>query len=207
MRKIIGALMLAFVAVSATPAGAAGFLQDLFSQAMRPAAPPVVYRYAPPPPQMRFVYDQGLRVSTRPALVRKAKPARAIAAAVRPDRKIAPVASLNRVATIAALRASDRCKPDVAAAAIEQDPTLRVGDAYMTPHGLKVYRGFVDYKKAGIDRGLRARLDAVEQPANSAERAATAAPRVASTAYVTSESRTDRTSVDAQGRVIRVIGP
>jgi hypothetical protein len=206
MRKIIGALMLAFVTVSATPAVAAGFLQDLFSQATRSAAPPVVYRYAAPPPQMRFVYDEGLRVSPRPALARKAaKPLRAIAT-VRPDRKLARIASVNRVGTIGGARVPDRCKPEGAATAIERDPTLRVGDAYMTPQGLKVYRGFVDYKKAGIDRELRTRLDAVDQPSTTAKPAA-AAPRVAATAYVTSASRTDRTSVDAHGRVIRVVGP
>lgn len=206
MRKIIGALMLAVAAASATPAAAAGFLQDLFAQAARAAAPPVVYRYAPPPPQMRFVYDQGLRVSPRPTIARKAaKPSRAIAS-LRTDRKMARVASLNRVAPAAASRVPDRCKVD-AATAIERDPTLRVGDAYMTPQGLKVYRGFVDYKKSGIDRGLRARLDAVEQPSNAGAGASADAPRVAATAYVTSASRTDRTSVDAQGRAIRVVGP
>ena len=155
------------------PAHAAGGLfEALFGHRPRPVA---YYQYAP---------EQGLRFyNTGPARV--FAPARASA----PHRRAAaPKAALQRAKTpvrpqpalrFAALNptlgatgaapSKLRCCRDGgdAGAAIGHDPTLRPGDAYMTPEGLKIFSGysgkgaaakFVDLRKSRLDTRERAKL-------------------------------------------------
>ncbi|MFO1117631.1 MAG: hypothetical protein U1E28_18275 [Beijerinckiaceae bacterium] len=103
---------------------------------------------------------------------------------------------------------------DATTAAIAGDRTLRVGDAYMTTQGLRIYRGrvagsdkgaFVDYRKAGIDPDTKDRLSAIER--SQSPRALSGATTVAASAIEANQPIASRTSIDAAGRLIRVVGP
>ena len=255
MRKALFALSFLVGAVAALPAQAGGFLQDLFSPER---AAPTAYQYAPAQPQMRFVYDQGFRVSRRPTAATKMVRGKQTLAQRKAARKKAALLARKRgyhastaafarnsgfkaSATVAvagapaAKAAANRhlqpalcCKNgEDPAQLIHADATLRVGDAYMTPQGLRIYRGgqdarhrpaFVDYRKAEIGNEMKARLAALEDRRGHADRPAirtiaTPMPAIALAPVVprqvTYASRTDdtRTSLDPTGRVIRVVGP
>jgi hypothetical protein len=227
----------AFVAVGCltVPATAGGLLQDLFSGAHAP--PPVYYyRYAPPPPQMRFVYDPGLRVSRKASLARKAMPARALLVQRKSEQKKKANLSLPRKSAHVAKPSIGRpivtprpaptalcCRNgENPATTIHSDETLRVGDAYMTPQGLRIYRGraarnegaaFIDYRKAGIGKAMQARFNELERSRPHGGFAAIGTNiRAAATARFAGESSVKgappmRTALDPQGRVIRVVGP
>ena len=240
MRRIAFAVLLAFSAVAAAPAQAAGLLQDLFGGYDRPA--PVVYRYAPEQPRMRFIYEDALRVSRRPrSAVHKMVAAhriqkhgieqahahvvvkhRKLLAHAIAHRRIVSGPSLDRSSAkpLADLQAAQCCKhDDVAAGQIDNDTTLRIGDAYMTPQGLRIYRGriegtreasaFVDYRKASIGPKMKARLAELERrPSDGAQvNNSGLNPTLATTTHVGAWSAPKRTSLDARGRVIRVVGP
>ena len=228
MRKIVLMLSLAIGAFTAVPAHAAGLLQDLFERFDRP--PPVVYRYAPAEPQLRFVPMEAPRVMRRPQTVRKAtREARPLLQrrhvevrriqvralgpriASRPAPRV-KVAALTPEAVKAVVPGC--CRLDAKArVAIDADTTLRNGDAVMTSKGLRIYRGasadgaFVDYRNADIRQEAKTRLGAIERRTGGAEIHSVSALRLAVTKHVTAESAVRGTSVDQAGRVIRVVGP
>ncbi|MCA9266991.1 MAG: hypothetical protein KDA41_00895 [Planctomycetales bacterium] len=242
MRRFLSALALAFASLSFSPAQAAGLLQDLFSPPPRPS--PIIHAYAPAQPQIRFLFDEGLRVSRRPAAHRKAvtrkhtakkwsverrkgsRLAHALSPRFRVDhgRRVnrAHVARLGMRARLAtkihapAAVAPAQFAPVVAKAAttarIDNDPTLRVGDAYMTTEGLRIYRGpqtkavqrkaFVDFRSSHLGKGVKSQLAALESaPAHRIRRIG--APALKSIPARASERR----SIDRQGRAIRIVGP
>ena len=231
MRRLI--LTLVFIVSAATwaPAQAAGFLQDLFSGFNRPS--PVVYRYAPEQRHMRFVYDEALRVSRRPHVAEKSGQIRKVVQAHSEKGRISfstgktrlHVARRRSLKTVAltkptaAERAAPCCEIGLETTRIDGDVTLRVGDAYMTPDGLRIYRGrrleareraaFVDYRQAGLRQKLKARLAAVEprRADGAPELAQGFSPHLAAVAHFTRDGATGRTSFDPSGRVIRVVGP
>ncbi len=215
MRKFFGFAIFAVLALVTAPAQSAGLLQDLFASFERRAAP-VVYRYAPAQPQMRFVYDEGFRTS------RRLSPRKAVVGSRSALRTRAKGTTANGVIAVKAKASTGQPSQefeglnphDSTTAAIARDTTLRVGDAYMTPQGLRIYRGrastgqkgaFVDYRKAGIDADMKSRLSAIER-AQSA-RAGSTATNLVTTASVARHNIPSRTSIDATGRIIRVVGP
>lgn len=212
MRRFFWFAIVGLAALASAPAHAAGLLQDLFASFERRSAP-VVYRYAPAQPQMRFVYDEGFRVSRR-AVVRKHVTA-SRKAGLRAGMKATGMKSANAPTGEPAKIEFEGLNPrDATTAAIARDPTLRVGDAYMTPQGLRIYRGrtsaagkgaFVGYRDAGIDQDAKNRLSAIERqhiPRGDA------APRVIATStYATNQSTSARTALDPNGRAIRIVGP
>ncbi|MFT4098024.1 MAG: hypothetical protein QM651_12975, partial [Rhodoblastus sp.] len=197
MRRLLCAVVLAFASLGFSPAEAGGLLQDLFAPAPRMA--PIVTYYAPAQPQMRFLADPGFRVSRRAPAPRKALAKRPQPKRWAVNRKGASVAALAPAARFAidqnrrAGRAhviKSRTKvagftaapPMVAQRApaarietpaqIENDPTLRIGDAFMTPEGLRIYRGpqasarhgrtFVDFRRSDIGKGVKSQLAALD---------------------------------------------
>ena len=110
-------------------------------------------------------------------------------------------------------------KPVPAAAKIEtpahidNDPTLRIGDAYMTAEGLRIYRGpsakvakgrnFVEFSRSHIGAGVKDQLAALE----SAGRMDNARRAIAPALKLEQSRAPERKSVDRQGRVIRIVGP
>lgn len=240
MRRLLSAVVLALASLSFSPAQAGGLLQDLFAPAPR-AAPTVMY-YAPAQPQIRFLHDEGFRVSRRPSTHRKAivkkhpskrwtvgrrsAPAHAAVYAhgprVEQGRRIhrahvvKPRAKFVR-ALAAASAVPAQAAPAVAKvdppAHIDNDPTLRVGDAYMTPEGLRIYRGpqskakerkvFVDFRRSGLGEGVKSRLAALDGATRNVL-SSRAAPLPLKAAPAGSSTRK---SVDRQGRTIRVVGP
>ena len=226
MRKIVLMLTLAVGAFAAVPAQAAGFLQDLFERFDRPA--PVMYRYAPPQPQLRFYQADAPRLARRAmrAPVRESRPLlrnRLLGARQIPIRNLGPRTATRTAARVkvAALTPESVkavvppcCAPDVkATVSIGTDKTLRVGDALMTSKGLRVYRGgaaegaFIDYRKADLHQEAKYRLGALEQGASAEGGTTSVAPKLAVTKHVTAETAALRTSLDKTGRVIRVVGP
>jgi hypothetical protein len=240
MRKALFALSFMVIAALTRPAHAGGLLQDLFARIQAPA--PVVYAYAPPQPQMRFVNDSGFRVSRRfyttgrdyrgnritlqQALHRRAMKQKASLAGN--QRRVSASGALAATASspadrTGASRAGALCcrNGEDAGKSIQQDETLRVGDAYMTPEGLKIYRGraygaarpaFVDYRQAGVDKTLDARLaeftrhDGLRGAVRAQPHSNWTPARAAATADGSRGTPT-RTSIDQTGRVIRVVGP
>ncbi|MDE2364873.1 MAG: hypothetical protein KGM42_19520 [Hyphomicrobiales bacterium] len=224
MRKFVLAVGFAFAALAAAPAQAAGgLLQDLFHRyAQQPAPQPqpqpqVVTYYAPPQQQMRFVAEPAYRARRAPVTLTQAR--HRIVVQTRRVETVAqrkPVvhkryASLGRVQSDTTL--APRLKGETIG--IEADATLRPGDAYMTRTGLKIYAGraeadgsesFVDYRVSRIGRGIRSRLAAYDGRPHRAPGVPSAA-RLAVTAYITGASAVRRTSVDARGHTIRVVGP
>ena len=236
MRRLLSVLALAFASLSLNPAQAGGLLQDLFAPAPRPS--PIVNYYAPAQPQIRFLYDDGLRVSRRPTVSRKAvakrahakkwvagrKTMRAIAYAPAARSKFdqshkyhraAAARSNARLASVAAAPvkpAAAITKPE-APARIDNDPTLRRGDAYMTPEGLRIYRGpsakismgknFVDFRRSTIGAGVKSQLAILDNAGRAEQARGLAAP----TLKVGPTGMGGRKSVDRDGRVIRVVGP
>lgn len=235
MRRLLSALVLAFASMSFSPAQAGGLLQDLFAPAPR-VAPTVMY-YAPPQPQIRFLYDPGLRVSRRPAAHRKAIVKKHQIRRWAVGRKSAP----NVAGRVRHLRSSEAGRvrrahvakshvrlakfvsapvPVVRAVAkveaperIDNDPTLRVGDAYMTPEGLRIYRGpnanakerkvFVDFRRSELAKGVKSELAALVGAGHDYR-----ARRIGPPPLKTTVARAStRKSVDRRGRVIRVIEP
>jgi hypothetical protein len=228
MRKIVLMLSLVVGAFTAAPAQAAGFLQDLFERFERPA--PVMYRYAPPEPRLRFIQSEPTRLQrsqglhrmsfdTHPRMRRKSGEARRISVrslgprtAMRSSQRV-KVASLTQDSVKALMPPC--CRPDVRSQdVIGIDKTLRVGDALMTSKGLRVYRGgassegaFIDYRKADLGQETKSRLGALERRTSGEARMNASAPRLAATKHVTVETAVRRTSLDPAGRVIRVVGP
>ena len=234
MRRWLSALVLAFASLSFSPAQAGGLLQDLFAPAPR-VAPAVMY-YAPPQPQIRFLYDPGLRVSRRPAAHRKAiakkhhikrwsiarKAAPAVISRVRHARSNEPVrprrahvakAHVRLVKFVVAPVPVARAVAKVEAPErIDNDPTLRVGDAYMTPEGLRIYRGpharakerkvFVDFRRSELGKGVKSELAALVGAGRSYHARRIGLPPLKATIARASALK----SVDRQGREIRVIG-
>ncbi len=231
MRRLILALVFIVSAVAWAPAQAAGFLQDLFSGFSRPS--PVVYRYAPEQRHMRFVYDEALRVSRRPHAARKSAQIRKAAQVHSEQRRISFSARKQRLHVVrrrvlkaaaaiksaAAEPAAPCCEIGPEMTGIDRDVTLRVGDAYMTPEGLRIYRGrgaaaregaaFVDYRRSGLRQRLKARLAALERSRTDGAPELTQgfSPHLAAVAHFTRDGATGRTSFDPSGRVIRVVGP
>ncbi len=234
MRRLLSALAVAFASLSFSPAQAGGLLQDLFAPAPRYA--PVVSAYAPAQPQIRFLYDEGLRVSRRPATSRKAivrkpqakswaisrkKPTTHFSSAwqrskteqARRFQRTAASQAKIRVASIAPVAVNAPAPKTEAPARIDNDPTLRVGDAYMTTEGLRIYRGpaakaavgktFVDFRRTALGAGVKSQLAALE----NAGRAEQARGLIAPTLKVAPLAAAGRKSVDRAGRVIRVVGP
>lgn len=240
MRRLLSAVVLALASLSFSPAQAGGLLQDLFAPAPR-AAPTVMY-YAPAQPQIRFLHDEGFRVSRRPpthrkAIVKKRQPKRwAVGHKSAPARADLPThwpraehsrrvhrahaikPRVKLVRTVSAPSAvASQIIPAVAKidppAHIDNDPTLRVGDAYMTPEGLRIYRGpqskakerkvFVDFRRSGLGEGVKSRLAALDG-ATRGVLSNRAAPLPLKAAQAGSNTRK---SVDRQGRIIRVVGP
>lgn len=107
--------------------------------------------------------------------------------------------------------------PVAAAAAppakIHEDRTLRIGDAYMTTEGLRIYRGaavkaggqkaFVELRRSDIGAGAKARLAALVSGARADYAPLAIKPATKSTAA----SSRRGTSLDRNGRTIRVVGP
>lgn len=239
MRRLLSALAIAFASLSFSPAQAGGLLQDLFAPAPRPS--PVVTYYAPAQPQIRFLYDEGLRVSRRPAshrkaIVKKRQPklwavgsrGHSIGGAASSSRpRLERVRSMHRAHAVkskpkfvavapkqepTAHAARQVAKAEVATQ-IDNDPTLRVGDAYMTPEGLRIYRGpharskerkvFVDFRRSNIGKSVKSELAALASAGHGYQaRRIGPAPLKATAVDVSA-----RKSVDQQGRVIRVVGP
>ncbi|MFV0279439.1 MAG: hypothetical protein ACK5JM_01605 [Rhodoblastus sp.] len=105
-------------------------------------------------------------------------------------------------------------------AQIANDPTLRVGDAYMTLEGLRIYRGkstkhhgksaktaqakaFVDYRRSALGAGAKSKLAALD----SGMHAAAGGRAIATITKLAPHNPQNRKSVDRHGRVIRVVGP
>lgn len=237
MRRVLSALVIAFASLSFSPAQAGGLLQDLFAPAPRPA--PIVHYYAPAQPQIRFLYDEGLRVSRRApvkrkAIVKKVQSKRwavgrkvsttiAAAGASRPRFEQArrsqkahfarARAKHARFAIAAASKATAPLAKIEEPAHIDNDPTLRIGDAYMTAEGLRIYRGpstkaakgrnFVEFRRSEIGAGVKSQLAALEHAGRVDQ-----ARRIVSPALKLEPARArDRKSVDRQGRIIRIVGP
>lgn len=235
MRRLLSVLALAFVSLSFNPAQAGGLLQDLFAPAPRPS--PIVHYYAPAQPQIRFLYDEGLRVSRRPAprkaIARKAhsqkwvvgrKKSAPVAFApassskfhqARRFQRAAALKSKARVAAVAPVPAKFAAAPvkPEAPAQIDNDPTLRIGDAYMTPEGLRIFRGavakaassknFVDFRRSTLGAGVKSQLAVLENAGRSEQARGLIAPAL----KVAPIGAGGRKSVDREGRVIRVVGP
>lgn len=237
MRRLLSALVMAFACLSFSPAQAGGLLQDLFAPAPRPM--PTVHYYAPAQPQIRFLYDEGLRVSRRPSVNRKAivkktqtkrwavsrKKFTTMAGARGPrlgleqigGRKKAHVAraraKIARFVAPPAPKAPAELARTEAPAQIDNDPTLRIGDAYMTTEGLRIYRGpsaksakgrsFVEFRRSEIGSGVKSQLAALE----NAGRIDHARRGIAPALKLAPAGARDRKSVDRQGRVIRIVGP
>lgn len=236
MRRLLSALVLALASFAVSPAQAGGLLQDLFAPAPRPA--PIVHYYAPAQPQIRFMFDEGLRVSRRPQLHRKAvvkrpatkrlaigrKGAATLSSAQislprvsqgrKPHRPHVAKPAVRHIASVAA--PATKLVPAIAKieapAQIDKDPTLRVGDAYMTPEGLRIYRGpqakraernaFVDFRRSSLGESVKSQLAALEGGTRSEGR------RIAPLALKALQADTsERRSVDRHGRAIRVVGP
>ncbi|HMN72189.1 MAG TPA: hypothetical protein PKA55_10020 [Rhodoblastus sp.] len=238
MRRLLSVVVLALASLSFSPAQAGGLLQDLFAPAPRVA--PIVTYYAPVQPQIRFLADPGLRVSRRLYAPRKAVVKRPQTRHWATSRKGAAIAALApaarfgverghrsgrahvmksraKIASLAAPAVLAQPAPAVARietpAQIENDPTLRIGDAYMTPEGLRIYRGpqaktrqsktFVDFRRSDLGKGVKSQLAALEGATRGALARHVAPPVLKAIA-----ARADgRKSVDRQGRVIRVVGP
>lgn len=240
MRRLLSAVVLALASLSLSPAQAGGLLQDLFAAAPR-TAPTVMY-YAPAQPQIRFLHDEGFRVSRRPstqrkAIVKKHQSKRWVAGRKRAIVHVAPTARWPRAehtrraprahaikhrpkfarAIVTPSAPAPQASPAVAKvdppAHIDNDPTLRVGDAYMTPEGLRIYRGpqwkakerkvFVDFRRSGLGEGAKSRLAALDGAMRGAISHRVAPLRL----KATPAGASTRKSVDRQGRVIRVVGP
>lgn len=239
MRRVLSALVIAFACLNFSPAQAGGLLQDLFAPAPRPA--PIVHYYAPAQPQIRFLYDEGLRVSRRPPINRKAvvkkapskrwaigrKGAATIAGAsgsrlrferVRHSQKAHFARARTKLAHVA-IAAAPKAVPPVAKiegpSHIDNDPTLRIGDAYMTTEGLRIYRGpsakaakgrnLVEFRRSEIGAGVKSQLAALEHAGRMDQARRAIAPALK---LERSGARDrNRTSVDRQGRVIRIVGP
>lgn len=237
MRRILSALVVAFASLSFSPAQAGGLLQDLFAPAPRPT--PIVHSYAPAQPQIRFLFDEGLRVSRRAPMHRKAIAKRSHTKRWGIDRKRAtPFAgaqasrmridggrrtqrvhaprlggvSLN-AAKVAIAKETPVSPKSAQPSGIDNDPTLRVGDAYMTPEGLRIYRGastrvaqkkaFIDFRRSALGAGVKSQLAALENGARVDHGRRMSPPIVKSVSTGVSE----RKSVDRQGRIIRIVGP
>ncbi len=238
MRRLLCAVVLAFASLGFSPAEAGGILQDLFAPAPRMA--PIVTYYAPAQPQMRFLADPGFRVSRRAQAPRKAfakKPQpkrwavnrkRAPTAAVSPtarfgidqSRRAGRAHVMKTRAKVAGFVAAPAIAPATPAIArietptqIENDPTLRIGDAYMTPEGLRIYRGpqantrhgrtFVDFRRSDVGKGVKSQLAALDGATRGLLLRRVVSPALKAVAVRSS----DRKSVDRQGRAIRVVGP
>lgn len=236
MRRWISALVLVVASIAVSPAHAGGLLQNLFAPTPR-AAPAVMY-YAPPQPHIRFLYDEGLRVSRRHAAPHKAiaqkhqrakravahrKPTMRVALAPggrtpwrqanRPNRAHLIKASLATAVVAPAAKIEPAVVKNEAPVQIDNDPTLRVGDAYMTPEGLRIYRGpqarakerkvFVDFRGSTLGAGVKSQLAALEGAARNERAQRNAQPAL----KVFLGHSTARKSVDRQGREIRVVGP
>lgn len=235
MRRFLSALVVAIASLSFSPAQAGGLLQDLFAPSPRPA--PIAHYYAPAQPQIRFLYDGGLRVSRRPPVNRKAivkkpqskrwaigrkKHTTGVRASrygfehARGSRKAHFAEARGKVARAAATPARKATAPVVrieAPAQIDNDPTLRIGDAYMTTEGLRIYRGpsakaakgrnFVEFQRSEVGAGVKSQLAALE----NAVRMDRARRAIAPALKLEPADARDRKSVDRQGRVIRVVGP
>lgn len=235
MRRFLSALVMAFASLSFSPAQAGGLLQDLFAPAPRPA--PMVHYYAPAQPQIRFLYDEGLRVSRRPQVNRKAVVKKTTSKRWAISRKKSTViargaasrfgleqsrgsrkaqfakARIARFAAAPAPQAVPAAAKFEAPAHIDNDPTLRIGDAYMTAEGLRIYRGpsakaakgrnFVDFRGSEMGASVKSQLAALEHAgrADQTRRAITPALKLEPA------GPRDRKSVDRQGRVIRIVGP
>ena len=235
MRRLMSVLALVFVSLGFNSAQAGGLLQDLFAPAPRPS--PIVHYYAPAQPQIRFLYDEGLRVSRRPAprkaIAKKAHGPKWVvgrkksgplafahgssskAQQARRFQRAAVARSTARMASIASAPAKAAvvaAKPE-APAHIDNDPTLRVGDAYMTPEGLRIFRGtaakvssgknFVDFRRSTLGAGVKSQLAVLD----TAGRGEQARGLVAPALKVAPMGAGGRKSVDREGRVIRVVGP
>lgn len=237
MRRVLSALVVAFACLSLSPAQAGGLLQDLFAPAPRTA--PIVHYYAPAQPQMRFLYDEGLRVSRRPPISRKAAvkkaPSKRLAIGRKAPATIAGASgsrfrfqhvgrsqkahfakARTRLAHVAIAAAPKGASPTAkieTPAHIDNDPTLRIGDAYMTTEGLRIYRGpstraakgrdFVEFRRSEVGAGVKSQLAALEH----AGRMDQARRAIAPVLKLERPGARDRTSVDRLGRVIRVVGP
>lgn len=237
MRRLLSALLMAFACVSFSPAQAGGLLQDLFAPAPRPA--PTVHYYAPAQPQIRFLYDEGLRVSRRPStshktIVKKAQNKRwavsrkksTTMAGARSSRRgfvhaggwkkshaVNARAKISRFVAASAPKAVPAVARAEAPAQIDNDPTLRIGDAYMTTEGLRIYRGpsakaaksksFVEFRRSKIGSGVKSQLVALE----NAGRTDHARPIIPPALKLEPAHARNRKSVDRQGRVIRIVGP
>ena len=242
MRRFLSAFAFVVASLSLSPAQAGGLLQDLFAPAPRPA--PVVTYYAPAQPHIRFLVDEGLRVSRRPAAHRKAT-ARKHAAkkwsvkrhdaarlahapssrfrvdhgrriprahVTKPDSRARLASKFHAPASVVPAQLALNVAKVTPPARIDNDPTLRVGDAYMTTEGLRIYRGpqakavqrkaFVDFRTSHLGKGVRSQLAALENtPAHRIRRIG--APALKSIPARASERR----SIDRQGRAIRIVGP
>lgn len=237
MRKFLSALVMALASLSVSPAQAGGLLQDLFAPAPRPA--PIVHYYAPAQPQIRFLYDDGLRVSRRPQATRKAivkktqskrwtiggKSSTAIAGRAGSRLRFEQgrsfqkahlakrKAKITRFAAPPAPKAAPGFAKVEAPAQIDSDPTLRIGDAYMSPEGLRIYRGpsakaakgrsFVEFRRSGVGATMKSQLAALEH----AGRADQSRRVIAPTLKLEPANARERKSVDRLGRVIRIVGP
>lgn len=237
MRRLLLALMIAFGALGPSAAQAGGLLQDLFAPAAPP--PPVVYHYAPPPPQMRFVYDEGFRVSRpRRHAQRKVAPRHAVdqrlqarrasarpllrahrRAQAAPHRQAAKINRRHVVGGIVHMTTNPPPHASRAAAivephAIQDDPTLRPGDAYMTPQGLRIYRGrsanrtaFVDWRRANLSRPAEKRIALLDRTSVRSDYASFVTRTAGAHGGRRHDGGSARTAVDRRGRVIRVVGP
>lgn len=235
MRRLMSVLALVFASLSFNSAQAGGLLQDLFAPAPRPS--PIVHYYAPAQPQIRFLYDEGLRVSRRPAprkaIAKKAhgpkwvvgrKKSAPIAFAPASHSKLQQARGFQRAsvarskARVAALTPAPAkfvavpAKPE-APGHIDNDPTLRIGDAYMTPEGLRIFRGtaakvaagknFVDFRRSTLGAGVKSQLAVLDNAGRGEQARGLIAPAL----KVAPMSVGGRKSVDREGRVIRVVGP
>jgi hypothetical protein len=208
------ALAAAVGCAAAAPAKAQGLFQTLFNEAQ---PQPSYYRYAP---------DVGLRFAPAPqrdshAAARAWQKSRAEAARKLALKRKARVekmrlASLGPIISLKASTSngvSGHQKPiccangENAAEALKLDPTLRPGDAFMTPEGLKIYSGrassksgvrLIEPRKAGMDRG---RLSSVAGKRHFHD------AKIQTIATDPKGAGPDRRIVDQQGRTIRVIGP
>ncbi|MDE2577756.1 MAG: hypothetical protein KGL46_03025 [Hyphomicrobiales bacterium] len=235
MRKSLFAVLAAVVAsfvIAHQPAQAAGLLEMLFgggrpvyryAPAYEPRVyfPPTVERRARAPRQRRHAAAYSGRASVFHRSAERRRAAQAVRAL--PGRKAArgvKVASLTPVKyypadlRVTPLQTPLCCKNgENAQSLIHQDRTLRVGDAFMTPQGLRVYNGgdrFIDYRKAGAARFASVtttRRPHVVKGAALAAQVKNATKAKAEPAPRPQQAVAERTGHDAQGRVIRVIGP
>lgn len=108
-------------------------------------------------------------------------------------------------------------RPAMPVETIHDDPTLKVGDAYMTSRGLRIYRGraasaadraaFVELRRARLGKALTHRLASLEHAAAPADYAPIRTRTFAASGPEAAFAATRRTSLDRRGRIIRVVGP